>query len=70
MRTEEEVHDMFHNFDAGEEGWLEDCRGDNFKYGMWVGKMIALEWVLGGPLANLKIQYDFESWEIECTEQR
>jgi hypothetical protein len=41
-------------------------RGDNFRYGMLVGKLIALGWTLGEEAsADLSIDYDFESWMRE-----
>jgi hypothetical protein len=39
---------------------------DNFKYGCLIGKLLALEWVLGEtPGSDLSIQYDFEDWRRE-----
>ncbi len=38
-------------------------KGDSFKYGMQVGKLIALGWVLGEvPSSDLSLHYDFDSW--------
>lgn len=69
MRCEEEVQSVYDTFDMAELTELANARGDNFKFGMWVGKLAALGWVLGEPIANVKIHYDFDSWEIDqCTE--
>jgi hypothetical protein len=39
-------------------------KGDNFKYGMFIGKLIALGWVLDEPSsADLSIHFEFEDWE-------
>ncbi len=39
-------------------------QGDNFKYGMQVGKLIALGWVLGDvPSSDLSLSYDFDDWQ-------
>lgn len=38
-------------------------RGDTFKFGMQVGKLIALGWVLGEvPSSDLSLHYDFDTW--------
>ena len=65
MRSEEEVLEMFHRFDEHTGRELMKSKGDNFKYGMWVGKMIALEWALGDEHGDMVIAYDFEDWERE-----
>lgn len=37
--------------------------GDNFKYGMQVGKLIALGWVLGEVASSdLSLHYEFDDW--------
>lgn len=37
--------------------------GDTFKYGMQVGKLIALGWVLGEvPTSDLSLQYEYDDW--------
>lgn len=38
-------------------------QGDNFKYGLQVGKLIALGWVLGDVTSSdLSLSYDFDDW--------
>jgi hypothetical protein len=39
-----------------------DAKGDNFKYGMFIGKLAALGWVLGDESCDLKIHYDFDGF--------
>jgi hypothetical protein len=41
---------------------LLDWRGDTFRYGFLVGKLVALGWVLGEPNADLAIDHDYDSW--------
>lgn len=37
--------------------------GDNFKYGLQVGKLIALGWVLSEvPSSDLSLSYEFDDW--------
>ena len=37
--------------------------GDNFKYGLQVGKLIALGWVLGEvPTSDIALQYEYDDW--------
>lgn len=37
--------------------------GDNFKYGMQVGKLLALGWVLGEVASSdLALHYEFDDW--------
>ena len=39
-------------------------QGDNFKYGLQVGKLIALGWVLGDVTSSdLSLSYDFDDWQ-------
>ena len=45
-------------------------KGDNFKYGMQVGKLIALGWVLGEvPLSDLSLPFDYDDWERDAKAQ-
>lgn len=38
-------------------------KSDNFKYGLQVGKLIALGWVLGDVTSSdLSLSYDFDDW--------
>ena len=38
-------------------------KGDNFKYGMQVGKLLALGWVLGEvPTSDLSLPFGFDDW--------
>ena len=70
MRSEEEIQHVFGDFDAPNRLELLRSQGDNFKYGMWAGKLMALEWVLGGPIDFLKIHHDYESWVAEMKLQQ
>jgi hypothetical protein len=47
-----------------------DWQGDNFKYGYYIGKLVALGWVLGEPSADMSIDHDFESWILEQRSHR
>jgi hypothetical protein len=40
-----------------------DWHGDNFKYGMHVGKLLALEWMLGNvSTGEMCIHHDYEDY--------
>ena len=50
-----------------------DCQGDNFQYGLYLGKLQALGWVVGDTPSDLiASRFDFESfnreWGIEVDE--
>ena len=42
-------------------------KGDTFRYGYLIGKVVALGWTLGEPSADISIDYTFEDW---CRELR
>lgn len=45
-------------------------KGDTFGYGVQVGKLIALGWVLGEvPSSDLALSYDFETWQLDAKAQ-
>lgn len=45
-------------------------KGDNFKYGMQVGKLLALGWVLREvPSSDLSLHYEFDDWERDIKSQ-
>lgn len=45
-------------------------KGDTFAYGIQVGKLIALGWVLGEvPSSDLALSYDFETWQLDAKAQ-
>ncbi|MEC8555585.1 MAG: hypothetical protein VXZ82_11320 [Planctomycetota bacterium] len=45
-------------------------RADTFKFGMQVGKLLALGWVLGEvPSSDLSLNYEFEDWERDLRAQ-
>ena len=45
---------------------LHECKGDNFKYGLLIGKVMALDWVMGEqPSGEMGINYDYEGWVRE-----
>lgn len=45
-------------------------QGDNFKYGLQVGKLIALGWVLKEvPSSDLSLNYEFEDWQRDIKAQ-
>ncbi|MEM7474605.1 MAG: hypothetical protein AAF483_06390 [Planctomycetota bacterium] len=45
-------------------------RGDTFKFGMQVGKLLALGWVLGEvPSSDISLNYEFEDWERDVQAQ-
>jgi hypothetical protein len=38
-------------------------RGDNFQFGLYKGKLLALGWVLGlETMADMRFDSDFEDW--------
>ncbi len=40
-----------------------DWRGDTFRFGLLVGKIVALDWALGNPPSfDVGPDYDFEDW--------
>ena len=44
-----------------------DRMGDNFKAGLYVGKLLALGWVLGDVQgSSIAIDHDYESWMREA----
>ena len=65
MRSEDDIQHAFGTFDALDRPELLRSQGDNFRYGMWAGKLMALEWVLGSPIDFLSIHHDYESWVAE-----
>ena len=67
LRSPEEIRRIFELLDnvntAAE-------RGDTFKFGMQVGKLLALGWVLGEvPSSDLSLNYEFEDWERDVKAQ-
>ncbi len=55
----ERVHDLM----ASRAGEVAAYMRDNFKAGLYIGKLTALGWVVGGmPGADLAIEHDYESW--------
>lgn len=45
-------------------------RDDTFKFGMQVGKLLALGWVLGEvPTSDVSLNYDFEDWQRDIAAQ-
>ncbi len=73
MRSEEEIRDVAGRL--GRESYLDDdapdgrpvvpardWRDDTFKFGFLMGKIVALNWVLGEPGADISGHYDFEDW--------
>jgi hypothetical protein len=70
MRSEEEIREVFNTFDEAEQEELMNSKGDNFKYGFWVGKLTALGWMLGDPIADLKIHHDYQSYVLETRRAR
>jgi hypothetical protein len=72
MRNEEEIREVLEKLDR-DKGSLnqasDDFKSDDFKYGYLMGKMTALEWVLGdAPSSDIGIHFDFEDWERELRE--
>jgi hypothetical protein len=74
MRTDDEVKEMF--LAIGEISSdptettpadlaaipINKWQADSFKYGYLMGRLHTLEWVLGGPSAPVKCDYDFEDY--------
>jgi len=68
MLTEEQVRHAFDTISSSGEPL--EWKGDTFKYGYLVGKMIALEWVLDGKGSHdISCHYDFEDWSLEAKRQ-
>jgi hypothetical protein len=63
MRSELEIEATADNMATAER--LLRGRTDTFKYGIVVGKLIAIGWALGEPSAGLSIDYDYEDWILE-----
>jgi hypothetical protein len=67
MRNEEEIRRVVENL--APEPDAPDPTGDNFKYGYFMGKLAALEWVLGdAPSSDMTSHFDFEDWMREQKE--
>ena len=65
MKTQAEI-ERVHDAMASRSGEVSDYMGDNFRAGLYVGKMTALGWVLGDmPGADLAIEHDYEDWVRE-----
>lgn len=67
IKSEEEIRRVFELLDnvntAAE-------RADNFKFGMQVGKLLALGWVLGEvPTSDISLNYDFDDWQRDVAAQ-
>jgi hypothetical protein len=74
MRSEAEIREVCDRLgqepdrDTGEIPALH-WRDDTFRYGFLVGKIVALEWVLGGgPAIDVSTHHDFEDWVREQRE--
>jgi hypothetical protein len=68
MPPEEQIRAMF---DRLPDEPLESGPGDTFKYGMLVGKAVAIGWVLGdSPRHDVMNDYDFEDWVLELRNRR
>jgi hypothetical protein len=60
QRTAKELASMLGQFSG---------KGDNFRYGLVIGKVMALAWSLGEP-ADLTHHYEFEEWINEQRSKR
>ena len=65
MKPQAEI-DRVHDLLANHAGEAAEWMGDNFKAGLFVGKLIALEWALDdAPGSDMAIDHDYESWVRE-----
>lgn len=60
QRTARELAGMLGQFNG---------KGDNFRYGLLIGKVMALAWSLGEP-ADMTHHYEFEEWINEQRSKR
>lgn len=60
QRTAKELAGMLGQFSG---------KGDNFRYGLLIGKVMALAWSLGEP-ADMARHYEFEEWINEQRSKR
>lgn len=67
MRTEAEIQRTAKEL-AGMLGQFSG-KGDNFRYGLLIGKVMALAWSLGEP-ADMTRHYDLEEWINEQRSKR
>ena len=67
MRTEAEIQRTAKEL-AGMLGQFSG-KGDNFRYGLLIGKVMALAWSLGEP-AEMTHHYEFEEWLNEQRSKR
>ena len=66
MKSSEEVRDLYERL--GERPELLDWKAHNFRYGMLLGKLLAIGWVLGEEgSGDVSIDHDFESWSRELS---
>ncbi len=70
MRSEEEIRDVFLNLGMkiNEKGVQFDVQAaDNFQYGLFMGKLTALGWVLGVDRSSgdMGSHYDYEDFILE-----
>lgn len=65
MRSREEIQRIMGTL--ANDPALIALKGDTFEYGVMVGKLVALGWVLGKPTADLSIPYRFDEWLPEQT---
>lgn len=66
MRNENEIRDLLERLDVEDNDGQIRLEGDTFKNGMYAGKLLALQWVLGEIRSfDMGIQYEYEDWKRE-----
>jgi hypothetical protein len=64
MRGRDEIQRVYERIGSRSE--LLKWRADDFRYGMLIGKIVALGWMLGEEASSdLSIDFDFEGWVRE-----
>ena len=67
IRSEAEIEKMFEVLGIDEDEAPIHWKGDNFRYGLFIGKAIALAWVLGAESTeHMNVNKTFEEWEKEA----
>jgi len=64
MRERDQIQRVYERI--GNRSELLKWRADDFRYGMLIGKIVGLGWVLGEEASSdLSIDFDFEGWVRE-----